>query len=851
MTNESTKTELEGSEAEAAHSESPDFRQLWQIPAAILAIGLLGVGLVMLLATRPPDEIDESLVQIESALDAGRYEDAMSLVGDLELHEEKFVAEQRARYRALRGDAYYSLQMTADGNAETNLPQVILNYELAEESGGVLTPARIYRAADSLISLDRIDEAFRFFDRLPASDHDRRHRLLKRLIERNLASTDMNFEDAFALLNRFLNDENLSAADRVWGISRRAELQLEQGYPEEAVESLLVSIQRLRAGGASEGDLAELYLLIGRGYYDQGHMDDAVRMLERARQLVPRSSPLHAAILLRLGQIAQSQNTVERAFNLFDLVARDFPGAPSHLPALVGRADAYAFLGDFENARRDYIEVVKALDLLRQRNAERRDTPRELVMNSLLGWHDRLVELSRHEEALEFAKLAENLYPVLASRVHDVPEPILSRIADTNWALAEASLNEAFRLAGEPTDADRSEYLAIEYDRLDPGTKIDLQSRYLQAGEYFEAFARARQIDDPDGAAESLWAAAESFDKAGDQIRAIAVLKEFIRLSENHPRQLKGIYRLGRCYQASADYEGAIKQFERLVESDVHRFSPEAYRSYVPLALAHLNHPDHPNAGEAERLLRSVVEGEARLDPEAVEFRDAMLLLGTLYSQAEEHNLPNAVPSYYPLAIERLTYVIEAYPDDETFGAQLNHARYRRAHAHRLAAEAIDDRLGEEMPSHERQSLLDQRKQHLVAAEADFHDAIQGYESIPARKRNPLERESHKAADFWYANTVFELGEYDRAVTLYGSIADQYPNDPSSLIAMVQITNAYAAKGDFAAARAARNRARRKLLEFPDSSFDTGLLPLNSEAWERLLEWDPILDETASAAGAP
>jgi len=121
---------------------------------------------------------------------------------------------------------------------------------------------------------------------------------------------------------------------------------------------------------------------------------------------------------------------------------------------------------------------------------------------------------------------------------------------------------------------------------------------------------------------------------------------------------------------------------------------------------------------------------------------------------------------------------------------------------------------------------------------------------VPTHKRSPLERESLKLSYLWRADCTYDLERYDQSIVLYNDIIDQYHSDFTSLIALVQIVNAFAEKGDFDSARVAQNRARRRLREMPETAFKDGLL--DRSVWERWLNWERIIDpegETTADAG--
>jgi len=74
------------------------------------------------------------------------------------------------------------------------------------------------------------------------------------------------------------------------------------------------------------------------------------------------------------------------------------------------------------------------------------------------------------------------------------------------------------------------------------------------------------------------------------------VMKEYLRLTANDPRQVEGMFLLGKYYEAVGDWEGAIAQLKGLIQD--HPNTLEAQHSYVLLAKAHLSDQENPDPEE-------------------------------------------------------------------------------------------------------------------------------------------------------------------------------------------------------------------------------------------------------------
>lgn len=91
-------------------------------------------------------------------------------------------------------------------------------------------------------------------------------------------------------------------------------------------------------------------------------------------------------------------------------------------------------------------------------------------------------------------------------------------------------------------------------------------------------------------------------------------------------------------------------------------------------------------------------------------------------------------------------------------------------------------------------------------------------------------------AHFYLGDCAFDLGEYNTAIEYYDRARDRYVEDPASLVAMVQIVNAYIETGQFGRARTANERAKRFYALMPDDVWDDPTLPMDRSDWERWLE---------------
>ncbi len=826
-------------------TSTSSWKSVWQMPTFFASLVLLTGGLSMLVMSRPPNEYNEMLEHAARLTDNGKYDDSLATLYELELYLKNLTIPQQIDYHLERGDVFYLKQMSDGGDADKNLMEVVHEYDAAENLGGSLDSARLFRMTDALISLSLINKAMDYFHKLPTTDSKRRHRILKRLVDRNLSQPKKDYKRTYDLLAQLANEPDLSNDDRIWVESRTAELRMDQGFTDEAITGLLVAVQKFKADGIH--DIPELFVLLGRGYYESGRYNSAREHLTRAQDMLPSADAKRGRALLYLGRIAQAEGDWDRALSLFDLLVTDFPGTRSYMPGLLGRAEIFSQTGRHQAAIDDYKMLTDEVIRLREkRTADLWVTAAEAT-SSLMVWHERMREHKRFEFALRYLKLAERLYD---DRPSEMPTDLLLALGETHSLMGDDTLSKAREAAYERYRSETrfaSEaiedgginttaefHLEAKDIRLDPATKQNARRHFINSGHYYRLRAAALQVDAPNETVEDLRQAAIAYDKGGELDQAVECLKEFIRLTSANPFQVEGIFKLGRVYQALDDHAGAIAQFKQLIAE--HPNSLKGQQSYVLLAKSHLQDVLDPNPAEAERLLLNVVNGGAGLTPDAIEFTDALIELGTLYIRSSEYGLPLPPESYYPKAIQRFTEVLERTPDH----VRRTTVQFRLGHAYRLSAEVLVAELEQQLPDSERLNLEKLRTLHMGHAIEAYNFAIEGWEMIPSHKRTRVEEQNLKFARFWRADSAFALGDYKAAIPLYNEVVERYDQDAITLMAMVQIINTYAEMGDFRAARAAQNRARRQLKDMPEDAFKDGLL--NEDAWEKWLLWERELD---------
>ncbi|MBA4120561.1 MAG: hypothetical protein C0513_07685 [Isosphaera sp.] len=371
---------------------------------------------------------------------------------------------------------------------------------------------------------------------------------------------------------------------------------------------------------------------------------------------------------------------------------------------------------------------------------------------------------------------------------------------------------------------------------LSPVSATQARLHLVEAGEAFRRFGGRVVAEDPAAFIDALWSAADVFDRAGDRAAARESFSVFLEAAgEADPRRPEARFRVARLHMADGDWPTAAGRFREIIaDRTAGGVGLEgvatgiwADRSVVPLARAVLSDPrsDAEQVGYVEALLHETLRGRT-VRPESPEYRDALVELGELQYELEKHEE----------AVRSLTEAVQRYGA----GLPREHAvRFKLADAHRRLAQRIAAALKEPQPKSQRDQRQAERQGHLRESLALFEALRQELASANAGSGGgtggggSLMRRLERDAWFAVGDCALELERYPEAIAAYDAAAQRYAGDPSSLLALSQIVNAYAAQGLTSEARTANARAVRYLSSLPDSAWDDPDLPMKREHWER------------------
>ncbi|MEQ9616929.1 MAG: tetratricopeptide repeat protein [Phycisphaerales bacterium] len=826
MADEKPKTE-ETEDAKPAPVPLRGVRDRWQVPTLVLAITMLGATLFTVSRRAPGPDFDGVLDEAARLIENQQVDDSLSLLnGPIRenIEHEHVTPRIRAEFHALRADCLYLLAKARKSDIDDDHRAVLAEYERAKQhDASVLDSHRRTRQVSSLVSLNRLEEAEQMIESIPNELADQRHDLLTELIDSYLeqGSADGR-ERALRFLAILKSDPLVSEGKRLWAVGRQADVRIANGDAEAAANELLPAIQRLtdRTSPEAGGLLARL----GRAHLEMGELIEARKRLEMAIAALPEGSLEAGEAETLIGQIDMMEGNIEAARDRFALATERYRLSPVLVRASLGLGEAEAELGHFDISVESYgklIELLEDPDELLLQGRDIRALRREVERSLEQRYRDRYLN-DDLEFALQYASLSERLFPA-----DDLPDEALRRLADTYRRIAETVLAGSAGLTAEES----ADVETIDIDDIEPAAAEEARVNFYLAGEYYSRHTRATITHDSQTAADSLWLAADSFDRAGELQLAIRYFGEYAASRTGDARQLEARYRLAQAHQALGSYANAIGIYEEIIEDNP--TSAEAYRSHVPLARCYMLIDEGTELTRAEDHLLSVLDG-TYFAPESPQFREALMELGQTYRKVGR----------YADAIERLREAIERYPD----APELDRLRFDLADALRLSASEIEEELNLAMPQSKRIELTKLREDRLNEA-LTLYDAVR--DAIDAKqplRRTPLEGIILRNALFYRGDCAFELADYGSAIEFYDAAAQRYADEPASLVAMVQIVNCYAAMNEWRQAATAHTRAKARLAEFPEDVWQRDDVPMRREHWERWLDASIQLEEPAVAA---
>jgi tetratricopeptide (TPR) repeat protein len=858
----------------AAAPGLPPWSQLWQVPLLVAGVVLLGVGLYLALPRGGARNVGPGLDEAAAYLKVKNLPEATQRLQALGRQMEQAPAAERARYALLCGDLASQTQPAETAADPAALHQLVSDYQQAQSLGDPLDATHLERLALAQGDLDQDDQALATVKTIPGPPQ-RRYSVIRKIIERHLEQGRGEPAAMGRLLEAFSTevagetDPDRQRSGNLWVLCLRMQGLLTANQSDAVIAQLPRELGTLLAAGrGSEHELAPLDLVLAEAYEKSGDRaqaeDSYVRAQKRLDSGAAGDAEAYAQTLVALGRLAladyRADPTVDahldEAMRRFT-AAGGYPATRVYLESLIGQADCEARLGEHGPARAHLAAAVGRL--IHARHPDARLAALAAEAGSAAA--QRASGPNDAAEALAYVEVLAPLYGaapppeylLLSGQVHERLALQLNAQAEAGkQASADTATGTATQPAGGGGGLWRAQFL-------------DAARNFDAAGDAYQRHAHAVVTNDVDAYASSVWHAAGCFDRAGRADRAREFYAEFIRVHPNDPNALKAMARQGLALMADGQYAAAADQFRRLYEGNP--ISPDTNDCLVPLARCEVALGDF---AKAEGYLLAVVGGQRALTPDSDAYRQALIELGRLYGKTDR----------YESAIERLSEAVTRYGKDaEGPVLKFNLAEAYRQSAPRLlhpdsadGSDAATQPAPPEPPEppqaplssappacpetgtrSQRVALEAERVRRLTEAQNLYRQVVESLRARDGAGLSEVESLCYRNAYFYRADCAYDLGRFPEAIALYDEAAKRWSKHPASLIALVQIVNAYCELGRIDDARRANQRACDHLKDIPREAFNDPTLPMSRREWEQWYRWssDRGLFDNHQASAVP
>lgn len=776
----------------------------WQMPLLLVSLVLLGVAFFKVQPPEKPPTFQQLLDQIE-ALQQGRFlTDASEMIQGL-LLSEAITKEQRAILLRELGETVYLSEQDRVQHDPENTKGIVRNHRRALAEGAQATPEMHEQMGQALQWLGSPNAAIDEYRKAIALGSPNTGKLRRQIIEILRASGTSDPSAIRSEIEAMLADEAIEVEDLLWAVEERVALLSEANQLED-IEALLAKVSpRLEQAGYGE----QLEYLRAEMHYLAGDHVEAERLLLGLRAKLDAHDRLASKVSYLLGRIHYADGRPQEALAVFKELRQAEPSGEYHLAAELGVAESLAALHHIDESAEIYERVAGVAAAYGKGKVVDRDAVRE-SLNSLATV---LRNEGRLAAAVRFLRLATALVPEGQDQLE---AKYLQRLAALYVAVGEERLADAERTADDLTWRPPT---TQPEDRT--SGKAGAREMFAKAGDTYLRLSRVMLLD-PDRSADATWHAGVMYDRANMPERAIAVFEDFVLAHPQSSRVPDVLYRLGRQLEALKRYDEAIAVYEDLQK----RFArtPPAMSSMVPMARCYMAKgvESYP---QAEKALLVVVEqptDRGRYSPEALEYREALFALVDLYDR-----WGRSVD-----AISRLEEILERYPNDK----RITRTQFMLANSYRK--NALDLLSAKAKPV--QKSGVDAKRLGLMRlrrAETLFSEVIYALKQKQADKRTPMEQRILKYSHLYRADCAFDLGEYDRALTLYEDAARHFRRDPIMLPAYVQILNCCQRLGKREQAQATLQRVKWLMKGIPEEAFGKTPGRLGLDYWKQYFDW--------------
>ena len=216
-------------------SGTPHWTQNWQIPVLLLGTVMLVMGAILAWPSNIPTNYDDALDSVQAFLRANELESAQSKLqmDQLVMDADEAPDRIRGRYWQLWGDLIYKQIKAQNIASRTNLNKVVSHYARSDTYDFPFDGEHLSRWAQTLVQLNRMDEALAKIDQVKLVDRNLKWQLIQQIINQQIAqrkdSADdlVKWYDAFFAELQYETDVKRRREAQVWGVQRYAQLLMQ------------------------------------------------------------------------------------------------------------------------------------------------------------------------------------------------------------------------------------------------------------------------------------------------------------------------------------------------------------------------------------------------------------------------------------------------------------------------------------------------------------------------------------------------------------------------------------------------------------------------------------------------
>ena len=798
----------------------------WQGPLLVLAVVACAMAIGYWLISSPEPTWEQRFAEVVERTAQGDYvgaDEAAFALRDITPREDR---AGRAKLFAQLGEIRWrSMQSTGDRSQVqwTSLRDCYLDALKYDKESVPHRPDIAERVALAYHALGQVDKAVQWYDEATQLDPVRSARLSRRVIELAQEHQGLAGEALVVRLRHFMGAEGLDAEQYGWAVDEAVTVQIAMDRPDAAER--MIEDERSKPG--SERFAAHLRYQAARVQGKMGLITQADDLLIQLIPDLPVTSELYAKANLLRGRMVWRDNPLEAEKALQEVLARA-PGTPMAAAAGVTLAEAYGQMRRYDEALDQY---ERAAAVLKEQPGETLVSLEDVCAG--MGESRRiLVGQGKPDKALGFALMQQRLVDLPES---DFPVArrleILAQLAGTHLAVAAKA--EADFAKAVTNLADKPERIRLRGKRID---------HLKAAGEVFLQRGAVAERTDNRMHGDSLWMAAEAFERAGSAVKAAEALRIFVAGRPSDTRVQEARYRLGRALQAEGHHDEAIEMYDaNLKDGDPPGRHTFAVEGLIPMAVCYIAKGE-AHYDQAEKILASITsETRDEITPKAEIYHSALYVLGELYHRQGK----------WPSAQKALDEAIQRSPGRlapaSAEGAVVGRRRYLRAtrglflmaDSSHQSARALAQQATQEKKPRRRKVLRQEADDQLTRAASGHTHVIDRLNALD-EPLSALDRQYEQNSYFARGDCLYELGRYREALKFYEQAVFRFQQRPAALGGLMQMYNCHIALDQKPQAQACLARARHLRDQIdPDEHDDPDLWPSLDgwDLWLQTVEW--------------